>query len=190
MGLAPPGAADHKVLAMTDRFKEHLEERRSQRYASTRLWNTDPNLIGMLAEREFARWAGIDQDLRDMPRGDGKIDYVIAISTAGLGPREFFLDVKGTRDGKFAQGPKNEIFNGTIYVLLRSDALTMAAYIRRWCWGYEIRQQPERDYYGNGPCIRLAVEKMRPMQELRSRMLWIRHKEPRDLEWQPKRRHR
>src|SRR5947207_1390070 len=64
---------------LADRARQHLNERRAQRYASTRLWTPDPNLGGTKGERALADFFGGEPDLRNKVGGDHGIDLEVLL---------------------------------------------------------------------------------------------------------------
>jgi hypothetical protein len=103
-------------MIRTDEFRQHLNERRAQRYASSRFWNRDPHEIGMEGERELAEFFGGIQDFRNRPGGDDRIDLEVLLNLEG--PDSWFeIDVKTANDPKYLLVNVEKIVPHRIYVL-------------------------------------------------------------------------
>ncbi len=170
-------------------YEKHRRKRDAQRYRSTRLWAPNPNEIGMLGERAWAQWCGIEQDLRDRPEGDRGIELMIKIRTRSLGPREFASDVKTTKysNEHLIENPK-KIENGKIYVLARAHMGEKTARLLGWCWGYVLKQGTLNARFDqeNEPRYIRHHSILEDMADLRAIFISARHATIDDSWWKPK----
>jgi hypothetical protein len=154
-----------------DRFEEHLNERRNQRYASTRLWTPDPNKPGMIGERAVAKCLRAEPDMRNRPGGDGGIDIEALIRVSELDKRWIIINAKASPYGDWLRGSVGEVDPQTIYILVHvqgEDGTCVG-----WHRGIHLLQAPIHDL-GHGPCH--VHKQPRPMSELLDRYCgWWRH---------------
>jgi hypothetical protein len=158
-----------------DRYQEHLEERRAQRYASTRLWNEDPDKIGMWGEKTLADFFGAEQDLRNRPEGDDGIDLETLLHFDPEPKQWFELDVKTAR------APKNLLVNTKTIkphrLYLLAAAAGPATQLRGWEYGHKLMLCPTEWWSGNDALVHYkSSHLLQPMSNLKEAYCgWWRH---------------
>jgi hypothetical protein len=136
------------------------------RYASTRNWNDDPHLVGMVGEIALTDFYGALLDTRYKPGGDKGVDLEAFMTITGK-----FEWIK--QDVKTARFPK-ELWTGVDLSPTKPDCIyLLARYIGgweaellRWEWGHEMMKCPKKSEGG-----RLVYYKpqhlLRPLSELK-----------------------
>lgn len=151
-------------------FDDHLAEREAQNdYASTKLWNPRPHLLGMIGERALCRYFGIEQDLRDKPAGDGGADLQLQFEHKGE-RRWFNVDAKTTPYGDWLRVEVGTVKSATVYVLVYSVSEECLG----WIWGRDLMKADRRQWTHNTVHAIVAAD-LRRMEELRSKTLDVRH---------------
>jgi hypothetical protein len=150
-----------------ERARKHLEERRSQQYASTRLWHPDPDKPGMIGERTVAEAFGAEPDLRNSPGGDGGIDIEF-LFRVGEGERWFKVDAKGSSYGDWLRVDCKIIKPDTIYVLVH--VVGENGRCVGWEWGSRLMKEKTINWCNNGAWVH-AMKQLQPMEKLLERYL-------------------
>jgi hypothetical protein len=153
---------------VTDRFQEHLEERRSQNYASTRLWTADPHKLGMIGERTLAEFFGAEPDLRNKPFGDSGVDIELLFRRQDGGEQWVPVDAKGSSYGDWLRVDTKIIKPKTLYVLV-----LVSGDVGRcigWASGARLMKEPTLNWCENGTWVH-ALQELQPMESLLERYL-------------------
>jgi hypothetical protein len=145
-----------------DDFKRHLNERRGQNYASTRLWNKDPDKLGMEGgERMLAWYFGAEPDLRNRPGGDKGIDLELLLCFEKK-PEWSEWDVKTANKPGFLLVNTKDIKPHRGYALCAPWASTWE--LLGWEWGYKLMLEPSEWWSGNDALVhykaRYRLERM------------------------------
>jgi hypothetical protein len=157
-----------------DRSGQHLNERRAQNYATTRLWNADPNKLGMDGERTLADFFYAEPDLRNRPGGDDRIDLEVLLC---LHESDEWFEV----DVKTANIPKYLLVNVAKIVPHRLYVLCAPMRDHFECLGYErgsaMMEEPTEAWSGNDAVVHFKSRfRLQPMSTLReSYRGWWRH---------------
>ncbi len=150
-------------------YEEHLAEREAQNgvYATSRLLAKRPDALGLLGERELARFFGLPQDLTNKPGGDCGIDLKVPLVV----PVAF--DVKATtRIGNHLLVEASKVRPRTIYVLAHVDLEANTGTLIGWEWAEVVKKAPTTDWCNNGVIVHYIHRKhLRDMQELRDRQV-------------------
>jgi len=154
-------------------YDERLAEREALNYASTRRWNPRPNVVGMIGERELARFYGVPQDLNDHPAGDGGADLIVPLRDRNDIVRPFKHDVKSSaKAGPWLLVNVTKVWPQTIYVLAHVDIESDSAKLIGWEWSAVVRKAPTRDWGNNGVIVHyIHRDHLRGMQELLDRQV-------------------
>lgn len=160
--------------AMSDDFKRHLNERRAQRYASTRLWNPDPDAIGMEGEKALAEYFDAIQDFRNRPGGDDRIDLELLLNLDGS-DQWFEVDVKAANDPKYLLVNVKKIVAHRLYVLCGPTVDSWK--LHGWERGSAMMLEPTDRWSGNDAIVhykkRGLLQKMTVLK--RAYRGWWRH---------------
>ena len=150
-------------------YDDHLAERESQNgvYATSRLWNKRPDALGLIGERELARFFGVPQDLTNKPNGDGGVDLKILLAM----PVAF--DVKATPPhGSHLLVDVTKVRPRTVYVLAHVDVHADSGTLIGWEWAEVVKKAPTKDWCNNGVIVHFIHRRhLREMQELRNRQV-------------------
>jgi len=133
-------------------------------HASSRPLSPDYELIGLLGESKFGEFSGFMPDLERKLGGDKGIDFIV--------PLRFSVDVKTARKAFHLIHEQGKPV-ADIYVLASYDDATEQASLIGWEWGAKLKQAPVRDF-GHGIVSHyIKANQLRPMTELKTRILKI-----------------
>lgn len=176
-------------------WNRHLEERRKQKYESTRLWNADSNRVGMLGELAVAMFLRGWPDLRNRPGGDKGIDIEALLDVPVdqlIATLWIEIDAKGSPNPSHLSVQPKSLALQRIYVLTGPDD---RRYIDRgilpyiegigwlyrcygWAWGHEIAKIPLSTFRDDAdPAHHKPQGQLHLMRELKAmyREQWRHH---------------
>ena len=129
---------------------------------SQRILSENHNAVGMAGEFAFGEFSGFWPDTSDRVDGDGGIDFVI--------PLKFTVDVKTARKAIHLIHEQGKEF-ADIFVLAEYSDEKNTAKLLGWEFGSVLKKAPTKDF-GYGVINHyIHRSKLRPMQELKERLL-------------------
>lgn len=125
-------------------------------------FSNDYELVGLMGELQFAREFQQPLDLSRQAGGDPGHDFAL--------PVRFTVNVKTARRPVYLIHEQGKVV-ADIYVLAGFDDEPARAYLLGWQLGQVLAQAPVRDFGYGKLSHYIPAEQLRPMQQLRARMM-------------------